>query len=63
MGKATRNCYFDGQANKFKDVPGPGNYRIQNEFGMYNPNDVLGWTQQRFFETGRKNRQLEYHIS
>lgn len=26
-------------------VPGPGNYRLQSDFGMYSPSDVYGWTQ------------------
>ena len=41
VGKAIRKSFFDIPGDR--DVPGPGNYRIQSDFGMYNPNDIYGW--------------------
>lgn len=26
------------------EAPGPGNYRMQSDFGLYCPNDITGWT-------------------
>ena len=42
MGKNIRNTMYipPDKANG----PGPGNYRMQSDFGLYNPNDTNGWT-------------------
>lgn len=53
FGKAVRKSYFDVKAAENHFKVGPGNYRIQSEFGMYNPNDIKGWTQSKIFENGR----------
>ena len=38
------------QVNRDKlTTPGPGNYRMQSDFGIYNPNDIHGWTQSRIY--------------
>lgn len=43
FSKDRRKCYFDVKARNYDWIPGPGNYRVQSEFGMYNPSDVKGW--------------------
>ena len=42
VGKALRKSYFDIPAER--NIPGPGSYRFQGDFGRYDPNDIYGWT-------------------
>ena len=42
VGKEIRKSYFDTPV-EILEKPGPGNYRVQSDFGMYCPTDVYGW--------------------
>lgn len=43
MGKDTRKTMHIPKDKL--NGPGPGNYRMQSDFGVYCPNDTQGWTQ------------------
>lgn len=40
-------------------MPGPGNYRMQTDFGMYCSTDVKGWAQQDLFLKSRQKTALK----
>ena len=38
-----------------KFVPGPGSYRMQSDFGYYNPSDIKGFIQSNVYYTNNNN--------